>query len=139
VQGNQQSWGYLDDECDGIVRVELAAGGKTLSAFARFGAGPPAFAPDGLPVRTTAARFTKGLIAPIHAALAPGTSEFRPMEIWPPAIVLLAVQQYPWETSPQVSTASCRRAGCLPGMCTARNPAEHAGRATSAEADATMK
>jgi hypothetical protein len=26
--------------------------GRTLSAFARIGAGPPDFAPDGLPVRT---------------------------------------------------------------------------------------
>ncbi len=50
---NQVSWGYLDDECDGIVTVSLTLpGGATLSAFARIGAGPPAFAPDGLPVRT---------------------------------------------------------------------------------------
>jgi hypothetical protein len=51
--GNQESWGYLDDECDGIVTVELKLrDGTTLSAFARIGAGPPHFAPDGLPVRT---------------------------------------------------------------------------------------
>lgn len=50
--GNQVSWGYLDDECDGTVSVELTVGGKTLSAFARIGAGPPTFAPDRYPVRT---------------------------------------------------------------------------------------
>ena len=50
----QVSWGYLDDECDGIVSVELKIGDKTLRAFARIGAGPPAFAPDSLPIRTVA-------------------------------------------------------------------------------------
>jgi hypothetical protein len=64
AQMNQQSWGYLDDECDGVVRVELAAGGKTLSAFARFGAGPPAFAPDGLPVRTAADELEQAVFGP---------------------------------------------------------------------------
>jgi hypothetical protein len=49
----QVSWGYLDDECDGIVTVELKLDQhRTLSAFSRIGAGPPNFAPDGLPVRT---------------------------------------------------------------------------------------
>lgn len=51
-QDNHVSWGYLDDECDGIVTVALACEGRELSAFARIGAGPPAFAPDGLPIRT---------------------------------------------------------------------------------------
>jgi hypothetical protein len=52
-QHGQTSWGYLDDECDGIVTVALTLpNGSTLSAFARIGAGPPDFAPDGLPVRT---------------------------------------------------------------------------------------
>ena len=46
--GNPVSWGYLDDACDGTVSVELAVGGKTFRAFARIGAGPPSFAPDGL-------------------------------------------------------------------------------------------
>jgi hypothetical protein len=51
--GAQESWGYLDDECDGLVTVYLTlADGRTLSAFARIGAGPPSFAPDGFPVRT---------------------------------------------------------------------------------------
>jgi hypothetical protein len=67
-QGNQQSWGYLDDECDGIVKVELKAGGKSLSAFARFGAGPPAFAPDGLPIRTVADELEQALFGPEASA-----------------------------------------------------------------------
>ena len=49
--GNQVSWGYIDDECDGTVRVSLKAAGKTLSAHGHIGAGPPAFAPDTLPIR----------------------------------------------------------------------------------------
>ena len=37
--GNHVSWGYLDDECDGLVTVELTTQpGRTLSAFARIGA-----------------------------------------------------------------------------------------------------
>lgn len=67
-QQNQQSWGYLDDECDGIVKVELQVGGKTLSAFARFGAGPPAFAPDGLPIRTVADELEQAMFGPDVAA-----------------------------------------------------------------------
>ncbi|HEX7645081.1 MAG TPA: hypothetical protein VF472_23005 [Burkholderiaceae bacterium] len=51
-QGNQTSWGYLDDECDGVVRVVLKlADGTSLRAEARIGAGPPAYAPDTMPVR----------------------------------------------------------------------------------------
>lgn len=45
------SWGYLDDECDGTVTVMLQQGGQVLSAQAVIGAGPPAYAPDTLPVR----------------------------------------------------------------------------------------
>jgi hypothetical protein len=52
--GDQISWGYLDDECDGIVTVTLAIAGKTLTAFARIAAGPPTFAPDSIPIRTVA-------------------------------------------------------------------------------------
>jgi hypothetical protein len=52
-KGNDHiSWGYLDDECDGLVSVELAVRGKALRAIARIAAGPPFFAPDGLPIRT---------------------------------------------------------------------------------------
>jgi hypothetical protein len=51
---NQVSWGYLDDECDGVVTVELARkdGSPWLRAHGRIAAGPPAFAPDSLPIRT---------------------------------------------------------------------------------------
>lgn len=51
--GNDQvSWGYLDDECDGIVTVKLTLSkDQALSAHAHIGAGPPTFAPDTLPLR----------------------------------------------------------------------------------------
>jgi hypothetical protein len=52
--GDQISWGYLDDECDGIVTATLTIEGKKLSAFARIAAGPPTFAPDSVPIRTVA-------------------------------------------------------------------------------------
>jgi len=48
---NRQSWGYLDDECDGFISVKLKTGKGELEARAHIGAGPPAFAPDSLPVR----------------------------------------------------------------------------------------
>jgi hypothetical protein len=60
----QQSWGYLDDECDGIVRVMLQVQERTLDAFARVGAGPPTFAPDGLPIRTVADELEQALLGP---------------------------------------------------------------------------
>ncbi len=63
-----QSFGYLDDECDGIVEVHLTAGGRPLSAFARIGAGPPAFAPDSFPVRTVADELEQALLGPRVAA-----------------------------------------------------------------------
>lgn len=52
-QGNSYhvSWGYLDDECDGTVTVKLSHGSQVLCAQAVIGAGPPAYAPDTLPVR----------------------------------------------------------------------------------------
>jgi uncharacterized protein RhaS with RHS repeats len=33
------SWGYLDDECDGIVDIEIAVSGRRLTAYARIAAG----------------------------------------------------------------------------------------------------
>jgi hypothetical protein len=48
---NQVSRGYLDDACDGIIDIELDADGTKLSSYARVMAGPPAFAPDSLPIR----------------------------------------------------------------------------------------
>ncbi|MCW3465801.1 hypothetical protein [Chitinophaga nivalis] len=52
--GNQVSWGYLDDECDGIVIAGIAKtahDAHPIFAAAHIVAGPPAFAPDILPVR----------------------------------------------------------------------------------------
>jgi hypothetical protein len=67
---NQISWGYLDDECDGIVSAELTRNGKTLRAFARIGAGPPSFAPDGLPIRTVADELEQAMFGPCVDAAA---------------------------------------------------------------------
>ena len=64
VSGDQISWGYLDDECDGIVTVTLAIGEKCLSAFARIAAGPPTFAPDSVPIRTVADELDQILLGP---------------------------------------------------------------------------
>lgn len=52
--GDQVSWGYLDDECDGIVTAMLQESDTNpplLTATAHIVAGPPAFAPDILPIR----------------------------------------------------------------------------------------
>jgi hypothetical protein len=57
-----QSKGYLDDECDGLVHVALTVAGRELSAYARIGAGPPAYAPDGLPIRTIAQELEQALL-----------------------------------------------------------------------------
>jgi hypothetical protein len=60
--GAWESWGYLDDECDGMVVAELKAGQETLRAYAHFGAGPPTFAPDGLPIRTVGDELEQALL-----------------------------------------------------------------------------
>lgn len=50
--GNQHSWGYIDDECDGTVVVTINSTQQpALVASAHICAGPPAFAPDILPIR----------------------------------------------------------------------------------------
>lgn len=64
VGGNWVSKGYLDDECDGLVRVELTVDGTTLAAYGRIGAGPPAYAPDGFPIRTVADELEQALFGP---------------------------------------------------------------------------
>lgn len=73
--GAQESWGYLDDECDGLVTVTVTlADGRALSAFGRIGAGPPSFAPDGFPVRTVHDELMQALLGkavdPAEATLA---------------------------------------------------------------------
>ncbi|HLL99450.1 MAG TPA: hypothetical protein VK400_00210 [Pyrinomonadaceae bacterium] len=63
--GNGQiSYGYLDDECDGIVEVSMEIAGETLSAYARIAAGPPTFAPDSMPVRTVGDELEQAMFGP---------------------------------------------------------------------------
>lgn len=62
--GNQVSYGYLDDECDGVVEVSLAVGGATFGAYARVAAGPPTFAPDSAPVRTVGDELEQAMYGP---------------------------------------------------------------------------
>jgi hypothetical protein len=64
-EGNQVSWGYLDDECDGVARVCLTRqDGTQLRAHAYIGAGPPAFAPDTLPIRVVSDEMEQILYGP---------------------------------------------------------------------------
>ena len=64
ADGNHISWGYLDDECDGVAEVAVDLGGRTLTAYGRIAAGPPTFAPDGYPVRTVADELDQALHGP---------------------------------------------------------------------------
>ena len=62
---HQVSWGYLDDECDGVVRVILKLhDGSELRAQGHIGAGPPAYAPDTLPVRVISDEMEQILYGP---------------------------------------------------------------------------
>lgn len=59
------SLGYLDDECDGIIEVELGQkDAAALSAFARIAVGPPTFAPDSFPIRTVHDELLQALLGP---------------------------------------------------------------------------
>lgn len=58
------SWGYLDDECDGFASVHLKTSDGTLTARAHISAGPPAFAPDTLPVRVVTDELEQILYGP---------------------------------------------------------------------------
>lgn len=69
--GDQVSWGYLDDECDGVVTVELRTKNGSLHASGHIGAGPPAFAPDTLPIRTVYDDLEQALLGPEVAADVP--------------------------------------------------------------------
>ncbi|WNG20854.1 hypothetical protein [Cystobacter fuscus] len=62
--GRRVSWGYLDDECDGFVAVELRTGTGSLRAIGHIGAGPPAFSPDTLPIRTVYDDLEQALLGP---------------------------------------------------------------------------
>ncbi len=68
VDSRGRSRGYLDDGCDGLVRVTLTVGGTTLSAYGRVGAGPPAYAPDALPIRSVADELEQALLGPTVSA-----------------------------------------------------------------------
>jgi hypothetical protein len=48
-QGSNQSWGVVDDTCDGIITADLVVNGRRFSAQARICVGPPDFAPDRRP------------------------------------------------------------------------------------------
>lgn len=64
VGAEHVSDGYLDDGCDGLVRVTLALAGRTLQAFGRVGVGPPTYAPDAVPIRTVADELEQALFGP---------------------------------------------------------------------------
>ncbi len=65
ADGAWVSWGYLDDECDGYVTVYLTTGKKkVLKARAHISAGPPAFAPDTLPVRVVSDELEQIILGP---------------------------------------------------------------------------
>jgi len=61
---HRESWGYLDDECDGIVDVELRIKDRSLRAYSRIAAGPPTFAPDSMPVRTVHDELEQAMFGP---------------------------------------------------------------------------
>ncbi len=64
-KGEQVSWGYLDDECDGFASVQLKnTDGTVLEARAHISAGPPAYAPDTLPVRVITDELEQILLGP---------------------------------------------------------------------------
>lgn len=64
IDRRQVSAGYLDDGCDGAVRVTLEVGRRTLRALGRVGAGPPTYAPDSAPIRTVADELEQALLGP---------------------------------------------------------------------------
>jgi hypothetical protein len=48
-QGTNQSWGVVDDTCDGVLQAEVVIGGQRHVAVARVCVGPPDYAPDRRP------------------------------------------------------------------------------------------
>jgi hypothetical protein len=64
TNGKLVSFGYLDDECDGIVEAKLETCSGTLTAFARIAAGPPSFAPDSMPVRSVGDELEQAMHGP---------------------------------------------------------------------------
>lgn len=101
-------YGYVDDECDGIVEACLIIGEKTLSAFARVAAGPPTFAPDGKPVRSVADELEQALLGPQAKASAEEIQAVR-------GIVRSAL-----ETVRLMNTAEMNKPGIVRGVGMAR-------------------
>ena len=62
--GDWISRGYLDDQCDGVIEVEVHTGETTLRSFARLCAGPPAFVPDSYSIRTVYDELEQALLGP---------------------------------------------------------------------------
>ena len=62
ADGLHVSHGYLDDGCDGVVRVTLTIGGRTLQGVGRIGTGPPTYAPDAAPIRSVADELEQALL-----------------------------------------------------------------------------
>ncbi|MBI5258917.1 MAG: hypothetical protein HY855_20600 [Burkholderiales bacterium] len=52
--GDNQSWGCVDDSCDALVTVAVAWRGQRYAAEGRVFVGPPAFAPDRRPFYSVA-------------------------------------------------------------------------------------
>lgn len=77
IENRQVSAGYLDDGCDGVVRVALEVGGRTLRALGRVGAGPPTYVPDAAPLRTVADELEQALLGP---TVDPGDATFERVE-----------------------------------------------------------
>jgi hypothetical protein len=48
-RGREQSWGVVDDTCDGVITAHLVIDRQHLSATARICVGPPDYAPDRRP------------------------------------------------------------------------------------------
>lgn len=48
-RGSEQSWGVVDDTCDGLLTANLVIEGNHLKATARICVGPPDYAPDRRP------------------------------------------------------------------------------------------
>jgi hypothetical protein len=93
------SVGYLDDGCDGLVRVTLRLGAQTLSTFGRVGAGPPAYAPDALPIRSVADELEQALFGPT----------VRPGEATPERVEEIVRRAF--ETIRLMNTAAMNRGG----------------------------
>ena len=65
--GGQQSWGVVDDTCDGTITANLVIRGRTLSAMSRVCVGPPDFAPDRRPFLSLADDLADRDLGPVGA------------------------------------------------------------------------